>query len=384
MNRTLRLALIPLSLALFAGAQAADAPADELTTLRAENKQLSAELATSWKEMDLVKADLAAAQATAAKAGDDAIALHKELDAMKAAAAAAPAPAPVDDGSKQALADTQKELAQAKADLATAQASVAADTDQVTALKKELDDAKAAVPVPAPTPAPAVVAEATPTPAAAAPADDDTKKALADAQDKVEMTLHSYTLLQDENTQLKAQIAKDDSDKANVAAQLDAANSSIESLKVQAAVATQVDTLRTQLRQSQDEVASLAGANEQLRNKLALATPLASELHPTPIRPVSPNAYSDTPMPAEPVVPVTKLGVVAATPTGATPITAPTATVAAPAATGPRTYVVAEGDTLGQISKKFYGTSAKWEEILKANHLKSDKSLAIGKTLTIP
>ena len=78
--------------------------------------------------------------------------------------------------------------------------------------------------------------------------EDQAKKDLADTQDKLSMSLHSYSLLQDENAQLKAQIAKDDSDKANAAAQLDAANSSIASLKVQAEIATtKVDSLRTQI-----------------------------------------------------------------------------------------------------------------------------------------
>ena len=62
----------------------------------------------------------------------------------------------------------------------------------------------------------------------------------------------------------------------------------------------------------------------------------------------------------------------------------------APAArSGPaaaKTYVVAEGDTLTKISRKFYGTSTRWEEILKANHdvLKDEKSLVVGSTLKIP
>jgi nucleoid-associated protein YgaU len=48
--------------------------------------------------------------------------------------------------------------------------------------------------------------------------------------------------------------------------------------------------------------------------------------------------------------------------------------------------VVAEGDTLTKIARKFYGSSSRWEDILKANRsvLKDEKSLVVGSTLTIP
>jgi nucleoid-associated protein YgaU len=69
-------------------------------------------------------------------------------------------------------------------------------------------------------------------------------------------------------------------------------------------------------------------------------------------------------------------------------VSQPSTAAAAPAAPPPaaRTYVVAEGDTLTKISRKFYGNSGRWEEILKANHdiLKDEKSLVVGSTLKIP
>jgi nucleoid-associated protein YgaU len=48
--------------------------------------------------------------------------------------------------------------------------------------------------------------------------------------------------------------------------------------------------------------------------------------------------------------------------------------------------VVVEGDTLTKISRKYYGTSGRWEDILKANRdiLKDEKSLAVGSSLKIP
>jgi nucleoid-associated protein YgaU len=68
---------------------------------------------------------------------------------------------------------------------------------------------------------------------------------------------------------------------------------------------------------------------------------------------------------------------------GATPAPAAATPPPPPAA---RTYVVAEGDTLTRISRKFYGTPGRWEDILNANRdiLKDEKSLAVGSTLKIP
>ena len=150
MNRFTRLAFLPLSLVLTVGAHAdTTTAADELTTLRANNKELSTELATAWKELDVVKSDLAAAQATAAKAADDSVALHKQLDAVNAAAPA-PAAAPADD-------DLKKQISDLQAQVVTAQAAAKSSSDDAASLRKELDDAKAA----AATAAPA----ATPTPA---------------------------------------------------------------------------------------------------------------------------------------------------------------------------------------------------------------------------
>jgi LysM repeat protein len=53
---------------------------------------------------------------------------------------------------------------------------------------------------------------------------------------------------------------------------------------------------------------------------------------------------------------------------------------------GSRTYTVKSGDTLASISRKFYKTSGRWKEILKANKEKIDnpENLKTGQTLTIP
>jgi LysM repeat protein len=285
MNRFLRLALLPLVAALAVAARADDAPAApaaDLTSLRADNKQLTDELASAWKEADKLKSDLATAQAASAKSGSDAADLKTQLDAAKAQAAA-------------------------------------------------------------PTPAPA-----------------DSSALLADTQDKLATSLRSFSVIQDENTGLHASVDRLTADNAALSQQLADNKASIAALQVQAAATAQIDPLRTQLRQAQDETVRLSTENEQLRNRLALISPGPGAQQPAPTRPG---------MAAEQLAPEK--------------VAAP-----APAATAPeaKTYVVVDGDTLTKISRKFYGTSGRWQDILKANPdvMKNEKSLVVGSTIKIP
>jgi nucleoid-associated protein YgaU len=284
MNRLTRLALLPLVAALSVVSRADDAPAvpsADPASLRADNKQLTDELAAAWKEADKLKADLAAAQAASAKSTSDATDLKTQLDAAKALAAA-PTPASVDTSSQ-----------------------------------------------------------------------------LGDTQDKLATALRSFSVLQDANTGLHASVDKLTADNAGLTQQLSDAKASIATLQVQAAATAQIDPLRTQLRQEQDEAVRLSTENEQLRNRLALSAPGPGGLKPAPTRPGA----------AETLVPE--------------PVAAPAPAPAAPEA---KTYVVAEGDTLTKISRKFYGTSNRWPDILQANHgvLKNEKSLVVGSTIKIP
>ena len=54
------------------------------------------------------------------------------------------------------------------------------------------------------------------------------------------------------------------------------------------------------------------------------------------------------------------------------------------AANGKRTYTVEQGDCLGIISQKFYGTSKKWQLILDANNLEDERNLRAGMKIVIP
>jgi nucleoid-associated protein YgaU len=247
-------------------------------------------------------------------------------------------PAPADVASIKAdnkqlteeLAASWKESDKLKADLAAAQATATKASLELGDAKLQLEAAKAQ------------------------PA--ETTASVADLQEKLATSLRSFAVLQDENAALRASVDKLTGDNASLGQQLDSAKSSIASLQVQAAATSQIDPLRTELRQSQDEASHLATENADLRTRLSLEAPGPSSGKPVPTRPGTAAALTDS-----------------------MPVAAP-----APAAPPSKTYVVVEGDTLTKISRKFYGSSGRWEEILKANHLKDEKSLVVGSTLTIP
>jgi nucleoid-associated protein YgaU len=62
------------------------------------------------------------------------------------------------------------------------------------------------------------------------------------------------------------------------------------------------------------------------------------------------------------------------------------ARAAAESTPGPRTHVIAAGDTLAKISLQYYGTPDRWTEIVAANRdiLRDEKSLVIGRVIRIP
>jgi LysM repeat protein len=54
------------------------------------------------------------------------------------------------------------------------------------------------------------------------------------------------------------------------------------------------------------------------------------------------------------------------------------------AATAGRSHTIAAGDTLSQISQRYYGTARRWQEIVDANPGTDPAKLHVGKTLVIP
>jgi len=198
-------------------------------------------------------------------------------------------------------------------------------------------------------PAPAVTPAAEPTPVAVEPAPKPTPAPTPvgdqnTLEAKMAVVLRSYTLIQEENDQLKAAAGKNSAEKSAIEAQLSVAKDALPA-------AAQVAGLREQLRQTQDQLAAMSLENNQLKTRLATLPPGpdGSNLAPTSV------------------------------PTTLAPVVAP-----APAE--PRIHVVTAGETLSQIAVKYYGNASRWPDILAANRtvLKSEKNLLVGTKLKIP
>ncbi len=206
-----------------------------------------------------------------------------------------------------------------------------------------------------------------PVPAPAAPAESPK---LTDTEEKLAMALRSFRILQDENDRHQKEIRRLTDAGANLNAQLADAHAQIKGLQDQlatvSAVAAQVDILRTQLRQTQDQLNALILENNDLRNRLAITSAPPGSVLSVPTRPgaaVTPSTPTVTP------------AAIASTPP-------PADLAAAPA----RYHTVREGDTLSRIAREYLGDGNRWPEILEANRdtLKDERSLRVGMRLTIP
>ncbi len=110
----------------------------------------------------------------------------------------------------------------------------------------------------------------------------------------------------------------------------------------------------------------------------------------SPILQNSDGGFPVPPAPAPmtmPVLPVSGPVVTPHLPLG--PLPSPIAPTPEPtpivtAVTGAQTHVVAEGETLGEISQHYYGTSKQWKAIQKANAGVDPSNLQKGTKLTIP
>lgn len=180
---------------------------------------------------------------------------------------------------------------------------------------------------------------------------------------RLSTALRSYQLLQDENDRLKALAEKLTAEQALLATRLASSDARAaelsEQLTASAATARLVETLRTQLRQTQDQLAAVIQDYTQLRDRVALVTP--SGAGPVQSSRVT-MAGTKVPAAVAPVVPVD--------------LRTPERTM----------HTVAEGETLSGIARRYYRNGLRWPEIFEANRnlLTDERSLRIGMELHIP
>ena len=174
-----------------------------------------------------------------------------------------------------------------------------------------------------------------------------------------ERALENVTQLRSENTDLKSQLSQ---------------------LKQGAAGAAGTQSLRDQLLDVQSQVSLLSEENARLKSRLlgtVVGTSAASQSTSTPASAASGASTG---------VVTIKSSSVNATLVTSVPASARPAPTAPASGTGTRFHVVEGGDTLAKISIQFYGTPARWGDILAANRdvLGESNNLVVGRTLRIP
>lgn len=208
-----------------------------------------------------------------------------------------------------------------------------------------------------------------------------TQKELDETKDKLNTALRSYALLQKEFDETKERLATAETDTASLRAQLTSAIADTQDrVKALNAIEQEIAQLRgasisqnketlslqDQLRQSMAQSAALAEENAQLKTRIALLAPPPASTLATPLRPNTAAAQAAITLPVA-------LG-------------GQSQTEAASPSAGPRSHIIAPGDSLGKIARRYYGSSERWNEIYRANRniLSDPNKLPIGASLRIP
>lgn len=208
---------------------------------------------------------------------------------------------------------------------------------------------------------------------------------LADTQEKLAMSLHSYTSLKEETADLRAEIQQTKTVNAALSSQVQILT--VQNSEARAALAQ----LNTELLAQKDARARASqeadAARSQLSNVLAASrTPAATSLG---------EARSTSATGAATLAPATLTA--PNLPDSERPSTARLSTsrerVAAAASSDPslaeplpRTHIVAPGETLEKLAKKFYGNPDKWRVLYAANNaqLSLGRPLKVGMVLEVP
>ncbi len=381
---------------------------DAAIKAEAELAKISTELASTWKENEQLRAQLSQAtnelgalraqaanfegernsllQKISAASGDQAILqqAQAEISQLKLQATALSAE---NEKARSQLSVTQSvansETSRLQNELATAQNRIAAlekslaraqeekaslakdvtDAALVTGIQQELSSELKATKAELAATQEKLAAQAVPPPIS-----PEVQRELDSLQIKLDSSLRAYQLKVDELANVQNALANIENERAQTADTLEktrAQNAEAEAslaaaradISAHAPVVAEVTSLREQVRQMQNQIASLAGENSQLKNRLALAGPAPSSLLSAPTRPG------------------------ASAPSRPTSLAAPV-----PAAPEAKVHTVAAGETLTMIARRYYGTSERWTEILEANKaiIKDPRSLSVGMKLRIP
>jgi LysM repeat protein len=219
----------------------------------------------------------------------------------------------------------------------------------------------------------------------------ETNAKLRDTEDRLATSLRAYTSMQDELGRIRTQLDKVQAENATLATQVrtltaenQQAQATLTSLNTELLAQREArnraeqasESLRTQLSTANDRIATLSGAR-------AASAGGARDLSTSSLQ-TALNASTPPPTARLEADVAQVRGAGAPTRPGAVPPAA--APAGAPAAPAVRSHTVVAGDTLSGISRRYYGTADRWQEILNANRdvLKDDRSLVIGRTIKIP
>ena len=197
---------------------------------------------------------------------------------------------------------------------------------------------------------------------------------LANVEAKLATALRNASLLRDENEQLKATSTQLATSQSELEAQLAQLRSG--------PAGSQVQSLREQLQAAQMQAAALSEENSRLKSRLPGQAPAAagtpSQITISPLSPAQPTA-TVTPNPR--VASGVNASLVLSVPHTPRPTIVKT-----DGNTQTRYHIVTGGDTLAKISSQYYGTTARWADILAANRdiLGENNNLVVGRSLRIP
>ncbi|MBC8041498.1 MAG: LysM peptidoglycan-binding domain-containing protein, partial [Opitutaceae bacterium] len=397
--------------------------AENLKTLERQHAEVAAQLEQANSQNTLVRTQytklLADAQTTAKASADEAGQLRAQLASTEEKLAAAKAAAAETTKSVVLKADPRVAALESERDrLATSIKSL--ETERAS-LVLRLAEAQAAATAAAATPAPTPTVTFAPVTTPAVDTETAAKlaaleKTKAETDDKLAAALRSFTLQQAEIDRLQKALASIDAERAATATQLEAATTELTTLRPQAASAASVsadaENLRTQLAAAKqtiaDQSASLATANrsltdarqtvdaattdlvatrDQLRQTQAQSAAFAVENQQLKTKFALTGSLPSSTAPSRPgTIPSISVNLPAATVAPAATQPAPAATAVASTPAAPRVHTIASGDSLSKISKQYYGTANRWNDILQANKdvIRNPDALVLGTKLRIP